>query len=512
MSKKSKGISRHLGRAWVEKSTGRTTIHPAPLVPVQYIGNYDRAIARRLQMELDTTLDLSPSFFDLAGTLFTTLAAPQAPLVEAKDLPLWRLVNRRAAEYVQASSGYEQLLAEIGSSYQLAGMAANQLFTAITGDKVWLQLLEMQEQAEELQQQLQTAQEQGDSEQVGQLQQQLQDLGDALQQATGDNRGKFAQMGMSAQIDTAVAQAGEQASQTRQALGNLGYSLDGDGSLQELATDNLAQLLRELSPIIEIAHLIGRARETTTRAGNALKFEVGQIAGVGFGQDVDNIFDHELEPIFYPADHPERLETIARYATEGLLGLEPRVTARNHGAAIILVDESGSMQHRVTVGNLTTKRVLAVKAIAYGIVQAMQADGEEVMVISFGNGMAAPAQTDPDSMLRWLGTCLSGGTPMDEALNLALDTLEERIEALGLLDADILVLTDGDAKVEQETVKRWQKLRQEFPARLLEVAVDAYPALDAVRDAKIEIDNLDNGDQIAQLFGEWFNERVGRRE
>ena len=193
--------------------------------------------------------------------------------------------------------------------------------------------------------------------------------------------------------------------------------------------------------------LLGRAR---TRAAGKHRSRTApaprQIESVEMGNNLTAILPSELIYLAEPAAQPEFYR---RYATEELLQRRYQMEGNpERGPLVVLVDESASMDG---------ERELVAKSLALALVGIAAVDGRAAALIEFASvgeqrvTHFAPGQARLPEVVEALAHHFGGGTDFDAPLGMALDIIEDdsRYET-----ADIVIITDAEAPLHPDTVKR----------------------------------------------------------
>ncbi len=239
---------------------------------------------------------------------------------------------------------------------------------------------------------------------------------------------------------------------------------------------DLKSMLARAPELRTIADLFGKHRKSL-QPGRAME-RGGRTTAVGVtvGGELADVLASELALLASP--ETEDLFLI-RYAERRLVALEmtgdeggePSRPRPRRGPAIVLVDTSGSMIGRTAELG---------KALALAVIERLTATGRTVEVVLFGGEGSLNATvftkggTSAASLFDFLMVSFHGGTDFDGPLGYALDRasgglsvgasvqspressakLRERLK-----DADILIVTDGRARLSKATKDRVRAAR-----------------------------------------------------
>jgi uncharacterized protein with von Willebrand factor type A (vWA) domain len=263
---------------------------------------------------------------------------------------------------------------------------------------------------------------------------------------------------------------------------------DGEAEPAELTIDERLDLFRRLTsdPRLRAAtELLGRSR---VRASAAHKGLLGtapaRLAGITLGARLDRVIPTELALL---GDPSTELEFNRRYAESELaLHKIEEEGPKRRGPLIACIDESSSMD-----GDPDT----AAKTIALALAGIARSDNRDAAIIRF----AGPGHVELTALPKGtagitetaaaLAAFMGGGTEFNGPLNAAYDLIEadSRFD-----EADVLLLTDGEAGVSTETLERITTAAGAGKARLFLVAIGqgGNRDLEAVARGVWKIDEL----------------------
>ncbi|MFT6230855.1 MAG: hypothetical protein ACJAZO_001360 [Myxococcota bacterium] len=240
--------------------------------------------------------------------------------------------------------------------------------------------------------------------------------------------------------------------------------------------DRLATLLQSLDALQDIAERLGRIDgETDLGEGGS-----EEVAGVHLSGDVSSALPAELamladpdtEDLFYQRLTEHRLLSL-ELSGQGIDGVGD---GDKRGPVIACVDTSGSMRGRPE--HIAKALVLAVcrQALPQGrtihlLLFSGPDDRTEARIRAGRGGLEA--------LLSFLTQSFGGGTDFDAPLIRALELLEEQ----ALERADILVVTDGLARAEDDVIARVAQARESLGVRVVSVVIGRDTAgVDAFSD------------------------------
>lgn len=242
---------------------------------------------------------------------------------------------------------------------------------------------------------------------------------------------------------------------------------DGEADPAELTIDERLELFRALSddPRLRAAtELLGRSRQRAAAAHKSLLSAApARISGVTLGDRLDRVLPSELALLDDPSSEREFLRRFAE--SELALHKVEEEGPKRRGPLIACVDESSSME-----GEPDT----VAKTIALALCGIARADRRDAALIRF----AGPGHVELTALpkgaagvvdtAKALAAFMGGGTDFNGPLGAAYD-LVDADPRFG--EADILLLTDGEASVSEETLTRVKDSAEGGRARLFIVAV-----------------------------------------
>jgi hypothetical protein len=239
---------------------------------------------------------------------------------------------------------------------------------------------------------------------------------------------------------------------------------------------DLRSMLARAPELRSIADLFGKHRKSL-QPGRAME-RGGRTTAVGVtvGGELADVLASELALLASPDTEDLFL---MRYAERRLVALEmtgdeggePSRPRPRRGPAIVLVDTSGSMIGRTAELG---------KALALAVIERLTATGRTVEVVLFGGEgslksmVFTKAGTSAENLFDFLMVSFHGGTDFDGPLGHALDRASGSLSASApgqasrgvqrktherLKDADILIVTDGRARLSKATKDRVRAAR-----------------------------------------------------
>ena len=267
--------------------------------------------------------------------------------------------------------------------------------------------------------------------------------------------------------DAILGQVGEALEGFHRALAVWG---DDPATDERLPLDERLSLFRRYlaEPALRAAtELLGRARwRAVAHHRSRVAPAPRRLAGVTMGDDLARLVPSEVLWLAEPAAEPEFLR---RYAEHELMVYKIEEQGEpGRGPLIICLDESSSM---------AGARDETAKVIALALAGIVRSDGRRAALIEFAaHGSLRVTHLDPGqvelaSVVEIITHFFGGGTSFDAPLTAALDLIADAQDAR-YPGADILFVTDGDARFHPDTLARLAADKEDHEVRLFAVCVD----------------------------------------
>ena len=265
------------------------------------------------------------------------------------------------------------------------------------------------------------------------------------------------------------------------------------GDVDEKA--KLATLLKQNEKLRRLGVMAGRMRRIAmikrrTRSAHARD----EVSDIERGNDLARVLPSELVKLTDPALALD----FARGFVEGTL-TQYRLHGRErqgHGPVVILVDSSGSMEG---------ERELWSKAVSLALLQLAVADKRRCRIVQFDDGVRrvddfAPGKVDGRAVMEAMAPFFGGGTNFEQPLTKAIEAINDDV---GLRQADVILITDGEAEVPNAFRASWAEARKKNEVTVFAVAIggDVPAVLNQVADHVVTVKSLtDDGAALQTLF------------
>lgn len=273
------------------------------------------------------------------------------------------------------------------------------------------------------------------------------------------------------------------------------------GMLARVNHQEAMRLLERMkAPLLqEIARLAGRLRGIASQASRE-QIPRGHVpAEVTTTGEIQNLLPQEIVLLSRQAPPALRAYQAGRLKAGALLGFRFSRTARESGPFFAAVDVSASMMGQ---------RFVTAKAIALGLALLARDEGREFCLAAFSSEhdplitvSSEEIARNPGALLNWAEAARWGGTCFNRPLLAAMEWVGNRT------GADILFISDGEARPSQEVAEKWRAFRKQHGARLLYVPVArGYGDMEKLADRVFPASELlpETGESIAREIGlEW---------
>ena len=365
--------------------------------------------------------------------VFTSLYEPDPILQQSVDeehIPWHRAVGEMMGSAVYQSVHTSTVLDE-----ELAGVGVRPIMD---------ELQSLEEKFRKLEQQRREAQESLDIEQHARLEQ--------LERLT---RAEATQA-----VARAVSQARE-AMETVMALRAMGYGTEAGRYLSL----NYHEIPRIVDLVKRTYRHFGRFREMFATARAGVPRRAVTVRGVTVGDELHRatssqlglLADSDTEPLFYQRWLEKRL----------LIRDVNRPPEKRRGDVVVLVDESGSMEGEA---------ILIAKAYVFALRAQLKQENRKCHIVSFSyraeDMVELPDDATAEQVIEWLGRMIGGGTDFMKPLEYAKQ-----------FHRDILMITDGDAEVDEEFQREFIRWKRETGNRLFLIHIGTSPTLNDLADS-----------------------------
>jgi uncharacterized protein with von Willebrand factor type A (vWA) domain len=298
-------------------------------------------------------------------------------------------------------------------------------------------------------------------------------------------------------LRAATAKASEQAQQEAELMAAWGV---GPGQLERMDFAARAALAQRLagSRLNQFVDLIGRFRRMASgERARRIHQAPGETVGLVPGDDLSRVLPSELANLAVPA---LRAIFAVRLVQRQLLTYDTRGEMHaGKGAIIACVDCSGSMRG---------EREAWAKACALALLDQARAAHRDFVGILFSSAhqiatFSFPAHKEAaiEDVLAFTESFFGGRTDFMAPLDAATDILETSYHADGTQHGDIVLITDGIARITDEWRRQWNERKARLGHRLFGISVATSPGpLDELSDSLRHITDLTAPDPAREIF------------
>lgn len=456
---------------------------------------------RRDGQKLADAVDFGASLWEDAHFSYSKVVPRKR---DAEDIRPAARLNRTIMDVVMATPEHENLRAagttEDPVSAAMATMATREALEDIAG-----RLKEQQQRmadAERQMEELQQRQQDPDADQ-----EEIEDQMQAVQQliSTAEDEAKEIVQGRVPEIKKALGEAADDLEAQESAARAYGTE---PGALRKMSAKERIRFAKRLDnpKLRQIADLVGPVMRTMWGAQREqLNMSPDEVHSLTTGDDLSRVLPSELALL----GDPVRKWDFYRRLTEGLLlSHEFRGSEKiGKGGILALLDSSGSMFYPTMAPEVWAKSV----AIAFLNLARSQkrefhsclfgSDSDDLITMSF----TKPEDFTTERLIKLAEDAIEGGTSWQKPLDWAMKTLSRQHAQDGKVQADIVLITDGECDVDDKWLERYraEKARLGFRTYACGILLSQPWQLEALRkvsDVVWTVDCLVSGEGLRDLF------------
>lgn len=265
------------------------------------------------------------------------------------------------------------------------------------------------------------------------------------------------------------------------------------GDVDEKAS--LAALLKKNEKLRRLGVMAGRMRRIAMiKRRTRSKHARDEVSDIERGSDLARALPSELAKL----GHPVLALDFARGYVEGSLA-QYRLHGRERqgrGPVVICIDSSGSMEG---------PKELWSKSVALALLELAVADKRRCRIVQFDDDVRrvddfVPGKIDGRAVMEAMAPFFGGGTDFEKPLTKAMEAINDDI---WLKQADVILITDGEAEVTNAFRASWAEGRRKHEVTVFAVAIggDAPAVLNQIADQLVGLNDLaDDGAALQTLF------------
>lgn len=221
----------------------------------------------------------------------------------------------------------------------------------------------------------------------------------------------------------------------------------------------LAEILSNNSNVKDVAEWAGRMKMIARKKQKSKHSESIDRSGVTLGNDVERLLPAELGMYMNPKT---KLDFLRRFMEGETLQFEQKgKEVLGKGPIVLCLDQSGSMK------NLETQS----KGFALALMSIAKRQKRDFCLITFSNAVKTiqypKGKISIDDMVSLATTFMSGGTNFVRPLNESLKVINKsRFEK-----ADVVFVTDGEARVGEDFLERFNRSKKEKKFNVLSLVI-----------------------------------------
>ena len=241
----------------------------------------------------------------------------------------------------------------------------------------------------------------------------------------------------------------------------------------------MAQKMRDNNKLRQIADLTGRLTRIALKTQKErVQHEPDEVIGVKTGQDIPHLVASEMSLLTDPA-----LEDLfyLKFAESKLTQYDlDRKENQGRGPIIVALDSSGSMTQP---GGGGYSREVWSKGVAIAMMAIARLQKRDIAIIHFSSGEQVKSfdfkkgQSAPMDVVECAEFFYGAGTNYTGWMTQALKLVENsRFDK-----ADVIIVSDGDIRLDQKVVENWNKARDERKMRCHSILIGETYGRDALQ-------------------------------
>ncbi|MGG0656485.1 vWA domain-containing protein [Rummeliibacillus pycnus] len=246
---------------------------------------------------------------------------------------------------------------------------------------------------------------------------------------------------------------------------------------------HLAELLNKNTKLKEIAEWAGRFKSIARKKQKSKHQEALARTGVVVGNEIKRLLPSELLLYNYSGT---RLDFLRRFAEEQTLMFDQKgKESLGQGAIVCCLDQSGSMK------NLDTQS----KGFALALMMIAKRQKRDFVLITFSSSIRKyefpKGKYTNEQLVEVASAFLDGGTNFVNPLDEAIKVIQKE---KAFKKADIVFITDGDARVLEEFQNRFKKIKKELDFKLLTLLIKTHKesVLEPLSDKCVKITDFND--------------------
>ncbi|ACV24985.1 vWA domain-containing protein [Methanocaldococcus fervens] len=315
----------------------------------------------------------------------------------------------------------------------------------------------------------------------------LKNLNKELKKFISDGNGEGLEDKLKETAKETMKEISEEVSEVLQgfdAVENFGKGLGDKKLLSPEDRIKLADKILENKKIREIVKKLGKLKLLATNEYKSkIKHYSGEVYSTKIGRDLKHLLPKEIVNL---SDELLYYDFLRRFADKKLMIYDiQNKLDKQKGPIVVLLDHSGSMYG---------DREIWGKAVALSLIEIAKRENRELYYIAFDDGVRFEKLINPknitmEEIIEIASLYFGGGTNFIEPLNKAMEVIKKNES---FKNADILLITDGYAEVNDMFLKEFDKFKNEHNVKLISVFVEIFPTetLKMISDEVIKVYDL----------------------
>lgn len=246
----------------------------------------------------------------------------------------------------------------------------------------------------------------------------------------------------------------------------------------------LAEILSDDKDLKEIAKWAGKFKRIARNKQKVKTKEGTHQSGIEMGNDLERVLPNELLLL---SDNRTRNDFLKRYAEGRLIQYEQKGReSLGEGSIIVCLDQSGSMEYD-QLENIS-------KAFTLSLISIARRQKRNFVYIPFDSSVGnvktyVKGKIKAKEMIELARGFLGGGTDFEHPLKEAIKYIKKDTYK----DADIILITDGEAYVSDDFLKEFRREKNKKKFHVLSLTLTSnIHTLEEFSDRVIQIENFDD--------------------
>ena len=440
-----------------------------PEITVNDMNSYERAWAYAVRMS--TAVEFEDGKYpvemtDLQKDVFWSLYQDRRPLEKA---PVGREINHILMNQLQASEAFQSSIDATYNDFYLSEGNSVFITRALYNEKNVNAALQKQKEANEAREQAEQMAMQGKAQQAKEMLEKVKELIKQGMNLLGVDPSDEESEGDGKAVASAMGKAEGKMEELEGTLRSWGFDKSPSDPKKQLQTAEIMKMAQRSHD--KIAKLAGKVEGIGIKARRGNKGY--EPVDAKLTQDIEDIFPEGIEAMTGILGRAERFRALEDYLNDGLLGVDyDKQMGDGYGPFIGYGDESGS-----TSGDIDAH----IKSILLGLALLAQREGRRFEIYGFSSRVnvnhCIKTENDKLDFMKWASSHDDGGTDFNDVIKDASKRIAEFYDGeTEMYGADVILATDGQSEIYEDTAKKWNDLSKRTGARLHVLIVEDHGA------------------------------------